>query len=192
MTHQWLHPIAYSSKRTSDSESCYQPYLLEFAALKYSLDKFTNVVGGQPIQIKTDCQALQDTIVNNKLNTTHTQWLDSIMGHHIIDCHHRPGCDNQVADGISRQFTDTPCVQGDGSDWTVDPGWELNMGLAYDIWTAQLDSDQAAIWEHFADEPVFLDVIDAMNNVDHGKQVWDKRRACHCMLGYQIDGGCLY
>src|ERR1700679_243710 len=44
----------------------------------------------------------------------------------------------------------------------------------------------------FANEPVFLDVIDAMNNVDHGKRVRDKCRARHRMLGYQIENGRLY
>ena len=191
-THERIHPIAFASKRTSDSESRYQPYLLEFAALKFSLDKFSNVVGGYPIEIETDCKALRDTIINNKLNATHARWLDGIMGHHIIDCRHRPGRENQAVDGISRQFTDSPHIQGDGHDWTVDPSWEANMGLTYDIWTTQLDSEQTSLRERFANEPVFLDVIDAMNNVDHGKRVRDKRRARHRMLGYQIEKGRLY
>jgi len=190
--HTRIHPIAFASKRTSDSESRYQPYLLEFAALKFSLDKFSDVVGGYPVEIETDCKALRDTIINNKLNATHARWLDGIMGHHIIDCRHRPGHQNQAADGISRQFTDSPQMQGDGHDWTVDPGWEANMGLSYDIWTTQLDSEQTNLRERFANEPVFLDVIDAMNNVDHGKRVRDKRRARHRMLGYQIEDGRLY
>jgi hypothetical protein len=86
-----IHPITFASKQTSNSESCYQPYLLEFTALKFSLDKFSNIIGGYPIEIKTDCKVLHDTIINNKLNATHAHWLDGIMGHHIIDCHHRLG-----------------------------------------------------------------------------------------------------
>jgi hypothetical protein len=191
-THKWIHPIAFASKWTSDSESHYQPYLLEFATLKFSLDKFSNVVGGYPIEIETDCKALHDTIINNKLNATHARWLDGIMGHHIIDCRHWPGRQNQAADGISRQFTHSPHIQGDRHDWTVDPSWEANMGLAYDIWTTQLDSEQTNLRECFANKLVFLDVIDAMNNIDHGKRVQDKRRARHHMLGYQIEKGHLY
>ena len=137
--------------------------------MKFSLDKFSNVIGRYPIKIETDCKALCDTIVNNKLNATHTRWLDGIMGHHIVDCCHRLGHENQAADGISHQFTDTPQVQGDGHDWSVDPSWEANMGLAYNIWTIQLDSEQTALWERFTNEPIFLDVIDAMHNVDHGR-----------------------
>ena len=46
------HPIAFASKRTSTSEKKYKPFLLEFAALKFSLDKFSDIVYGYPIKIK--------------------------------------------------------------------------------------------------------------------------------------------
>ena len=82
-THTQTHPIAFASKCTSDSESCYKPYLLEFTALKYSLDKFSDTIAGYPVEVKTDCLALWDTILNNKLNATHARWLDGIMGHNI-------------------------------------------------------------------------------------------------------------
>ena len=83
--HPQIHPIAFTSKRTSDSESRYQPYLLEFVALKHSLDKFLDAIGGYLVD----------------------------MGHHIVDCCHCPGKQNQAADGLSRQFTDTPKCKGD-------------------------------------------------------------------------------
>ena len=83
--HTQTHPITFASKRTSDSESRYKPYLLEFATLKFSLDKFSDTIAGYPVEIEMDCQALRDTISNNKLNATHTRWLDGIMGHNIID-----------------------------------------------------------------------------------------------------------
>lgn len=54
-----LHPIAYASKHTSLSEAHYKPFLLEFAALKFTLDKF-DIIWGFPIEIETDCQALRD------------------------------------------------------------------------------------------------------------------------------------
>jgi hypothetical protein len=191
-SHTRIHPIGFASKRTSDSETRYQPYLLEFAALKYSLDKFSDVIGGYPIEIETDCQALRDTIINNKLNSTHARWLDGIMGHHIVDCRHPPGHLNQAADGIGRQFTDSPWHRGDGHEWTVDPSWAANAGLAYNIWSTQLDETQSSLRARFAKEPVFLEVIDAMHNLDHGKRVRDKCHARHRMLGYQVDDGRLW
>lgn len=66
-----LHPVGFVSKRTSPSEEKYKPFLLEFAALKYSLDKFTDVIHGYPIELETDCQALRDILLSDKLNTTH-------------------------------------------------------------------------------------------------------------------------
>ena len=167
-SHTKIHPISFTSKWTSDSETRYQPYLLEFAALKHSLDKFSDVIGGYPVEIETDCQALRDTIINNKLNATHARWLDGIMGHHIVDCRHRPGKQNQAADGLSRQFTDTPRCKGDGHEWTVDPAWAANTGLVHDIWTTQLDETQSLLRTRFASEPIFLEVIDAMYNIDQG------------------------
>ena len=57
------HPISYCSKRTSKSEAKYEPFLLGFAALKYSLDEFEPYIYGSPVEIETDCQALQDCLL---------------------------------------------------------------------------------------------------------------------------------
>lgn len=50
----------------------------------------------------------------------------------------------------SCQSTDTPWIKGNGHDWTVDPSWEANVGLAYEIWATQLDSKQTTLQECFA------------------------------------------
>ena len=141
------HPIAFASKHTSDSETRYKPYLLEFAALKFSLDKFSDTIAGYPVELETDCQALRDTIINNKLNSTHARWLEGIMGHNIVNIRHRPGRLNQAADGISRQFTDVPVVKGDGHEWVVDPEWTANAGLTYDIWSAEVNKITSSVRE---------------------------------------------
>jgi hypothetical protein len=78
-----LHPIGFVSKRTSLAEERYKPYLLEFAALKYALDKFCDTTYGFPIKIETDCQALRDTVMSTNLLTTHARWLEAVMGHDI-------------------------------------------------------------------------------------------------------------
>ena len=87
--------------------------------LKLSLDKFADIIVGYPVELETDCQALCDTIVNNKLNSNHAHWLDGIMAHNIVDCRHHPSRLNQAADGMSRQYTDTPECKGDGHEWMV-------------------------------------------------------------------------
>lgn len=53
-----LHPIAYTSKRTLPAEAKYKLFLLEFVVLKFSLDKFNDIIWGSPVEIETDCQAL--------------------------------------------------------------------------------------------------------------------------------------
>ena len=39
-----LHPIAFTSKHMLQTEEKYKPFLLEFAVLKFSLDKFSNII----------------------------------------------------------------------------------------------------------------------------------------------------
>ena len=111
------------------------------------MDKFSDTIAGYPVEIKTDCQALRDMIINNKLNSTHACWLKGIMGHNIVNIQHRPGRLNQAADGISCQFTDVLVVKGDGHEWIVDPEWTANVGLTYDIWSAEVDEVTSSLWE---------------------------------------------
>lgn len=97
---KWLHPIAFASKRTSLAESHYKPFLLEFAALKFSFNKFSDIVYGYPVEVETDCQALCDVLMSDKLNATHARWRDGVLAYNIVDVRHVPGITN-IADGIS-------------------------------------------------------------------------------------------
>jgi hypothetical protein len=101
-----IHPIAFASKRTSPSEEKYKPFLLEFAALKYSFNKFADIIYRYPVEVETDCQSLRDVLMNDKLSATHARWHDSILAHNIIDVRHVPVVTN-IADGISRQYEST-------------------------------------------------------------------------------------
>ena len=103
-----LHPIGFASKRTLQTKEKYKPFLLEFAALKFALDKFSNIIWGFLVEIKTDCQALHDVMLNDKLNMTHARWWDSILAQQIVDVHHIPGKINVVVDGISRKWEGLP------------------------------------------------------------------------------------
>ena len=49
-----LHPIAYTSKRTSPAEVKYKLFLLKFVGLKFALDKFDDIIWGSPIEIEMD------------------------------------------------------------------------------------------------------------------------------------------
>jgi hypothetical protein len=96
------HPIAFVSKHTSPAEEHYQPHLLEFAALKFSLGKFSDIIWGQPVKLETDCQALRDIMLNDKLNVTHMRWRDGVTGYKIVGAEHIKGTTNAVADALSR------------------------------------------------------------------------------------------
>jgi len=71
-----LHPIGFASKWTSSSEEKYKPFLLEFAALKYSFDKFSDIMYGYPVEVETDCQVLHNIFLSDKLSVTHAWWRD--------------------------------------------------------------------------------------------------------------------
>ena len=184
-----LHPIAFASKRTSKAEEKYKPFLLEFAALKFALDKFSNTIWGFPVEIETDCQALRDHLMNDKLSSTHARWREGILAHQIIDVRHVPGRVNVVADGLSRANEGLPNEDEDGSQWTVSEDWETAAGLTHDIFfsTDSLSPGVTQLRERFANEPIFLEVIEALFNLDHGKSIRLKKRARHRATEYMIE-----
>jgi hypothetical protein len=181
-----LHPIAFASKRTSKTEEKYKPFLLEFAALKFSFDKFSDIVYGYPVEVETDCQALRDVLMNDKLSATHARWRDSVLAHNIVDVRHVPGVTN-IADGISRQYEMTEKTSSDGSEYTVNPDWEKQAGLVYDIYNITPSPENAALRERFKSEPLFLDVIDSLEGIKNSKNLRDQKRAQHRALHYMIE-----
>ena len=189
-----LHPVAFASKRTSTIEERYQLYILEFAALKYSLDKFSDITWGFPIELETNCQALRDQLLSTKMNSTHARWRNGVLSHNIIDVWHRPGRFNAVADGLSRKFMNMPLEDGDGHEWTVSEDW---VGLAHDVFGV-VEEDRmeqgvgAALRARFVEEKVFVEVIDALLELDHGMSLQEKRRARHRAEGYLVEDGRLW
>jgi hypothetical protein len=186
-----LHPIAFASKRTSPSEEKYKPFLLEFAALKYSFDKFADIVYGYPVEVETDCQALRDVLMNDKLSATHARWRDSVLAHNIIDVRHVPGVTN-IADGISRQYESTGKTGNDGSEYTVSPDWEKQAGLAYEVYCVTPLPENSALRERFKSEPLFLNVIDALEGISSSRNLREQKRAQHRALHYMIEDSKLW
>ena len=187
-----LHLIGFASKRTSSLEEKYKPFLLEFATLKYSFDKFSDIVYGFPVEVETDCQALRDVLLSNKLSTTHAQWRDGVLAHNIIDVQHIPGKIN-IADGISRQYEGTDKVPGDGSEWTVTLDWEEVTGLVHDLYQVAELPDLTVLKERFKDEPLYLNVIDVIIGLsDHKAMIKEKKRAQHRKTQYMLDNGKLW
>ncbi|TFY75650.1 hypothetical protein EWM64_g8362 [Hericium alpestre] len=189
-----LHPIAFASKRTSRAEEKYMPFLLEFAALKFALDKFSDILWGFPVIVETDCQALRDVLLSGQLNATHARWHDGILAYQIIDVRHVPGRLNVVADGLSRQSTGHARAEGDGSEWSVGEDWEVSRGLVNDVLllTVPVDPVIATLRDRFAEEPLFREVVDALTAQDQGTNIRDKRHARHRAMEYFIEDGRLY
>jgi hypothetical protein len=183
-----VHPIGFSSKRTSPTEEKYMPFILEFAALKHCLDKFGDVIWGYPIELETDCQALRDHLLSTTLNSTHARWRDAVLAHNIVDIRHRPGRLNVVADGLSRKFVNIPTESGDGHEWTVSEDWEARTRLANDILYVNptQPSTYNALRDRFANESVFLEIIDSILELDQGKSLRVRKRAKHKAKGYMI------
>jgi transposase InsO family protein len=192
-----VHPIAFTSKRTSPSEERYKLYLLEFAALKYAFDQFGGTIWGFPVKIEMDCIALQDTLLSDKASMVHAHWRDGIIVYQITDVRHRPGTSNTAADALSRRMSGHPRMDGDGSAWSVNEDWESAHGLVNDLFSIQttestLESLVPDLHNHFKEEPLFLDIIDALLNLNSNKPEQERRRAQHHALGYMIEDGRLW
>ena len=111
--------------------------------------------------------------MNDKLSATHAHWMDGILAHQIIDVRHVPGRINVVADGLSRACEGAPHEEGDGSQWTVSEDWEATTGLTHDIFLLT-DPTLPAISnlrERFKDKPIFLEVVEALLQLDQGKDI---------------------
>ena len=189
-----LHPIAFASKRTSVAEARYKPFLLEFAALKFAMDKFDSIIWGFPVEIETDCQALRDVIMSNDLNATHSRWLNGILAHQIVDARHIPGRINLVGDGLSRKDEGLPYKEDDGSSWSVVPDWEEARGLHYDLFSVDevVSTLHSDLRNRFKNERIFLEAIDALLGVTAATTERERKRAAHRAEGYFIEGGKLW
>lgn len=88
-----------------------------------------------------------------------------------------------------------PKEKGDRHEWTVSEDWEACTGLTNDIFTmqpSQLELTYAALWTCFAEEKVFIEVIDSLLELDHGSSLKVQKRARHKAKGYMIEEGWLW
>jgi RNase H-like domain found in reverse transcriptase/Reverse transcriptase (RNA-dependent DNA polymerase)/Integrase zinc binding domain len=193
---QW-HPISYCSKRTSRSEERYEPFLLEFAALKYCLDEFDPYIYGSQVEIETDCRALRDCLLKDKMSVHHSRWKESILSRNIIDVRHRPGVENPVADGLSRMWQNRRRQQGDGSEWSVLPDWEATKGIRNNILSVNTIPQEAStlpfdLADRFRGDVFFEPIVLHLLGHDAGSNISERRRAMHCSKNFVINQGKLW
>jgi transposase InsO family protein len=108
---------------------------------------------------------------------------------------HVPGKINMVADGLSRQWEGQPPSEEDGSEWTVNPDRDEQVGLINDILltldkTAQDQVD--ALRDRLKDEHLFVEVIDAIRNQDSAETVHNHKHARHRASQYVLEDGKLW
>ena len=187
-----LHPVGFVSKRTSVTEEKYKPFILEFVALKYSLDKFSDIMWGFPVKLKTDCQALRDHLLNDKISAMHARWRNTILDHNITNVHHRPGRLNTVADSLSCKYVNVPYEDGDGHKWTVSENLEAWTGLVNNIMHVNKEPLYEKLHERFEDKKLFVDIIDTLLELDQEKSIRNKKRVRHRAEGYMIEDGRLW
>ena len=187
----WLHPFTFASKRTSTSEEKYKPFLLKFAALKYAFNKISDIVYGYPVEVETDCQALHDVLMNDKLSATHARWRDGVLAHNIVDVHHILGI-TSITDGLSRQYENTPKSERDGSKWEVELEWESGAGLVYGINCVLISPATQNLQDHFSATPIFWNIIDALEGIQSESGLWERKRVQHWAAQYMIDEGKLW
>ncbi|KIK32387.1 hypothetical protein CY34DRAFT_66878, partial [Suillus luteus UH-Slu-Lm8-n1] len=83
----------------------------------------------------------------------------------------------------------------DGSEWTVSEDWEANSGLINDLLqvsTGIEESTTSQLLQRFTEEPVFQEVVEAMLEMDRGKEVRNRKRARHRATQYLIEDGKLW
>ena len=136
--------------------------------------------------METDCQALCDMLINDKLSATHARWRDGVLAHNIVNVRHIPGITN-IADGISRQYENTPKVGDDGSGWDVDSDWESGAGLVYGVNSIAISSTTQALRDRFATMALFRDVIDVLEGIQSGLGLRERKRARHRADWYMIE-----
>ena len=125
-----------------------------------------------------DCklQALWDVLLSDRLNATHARWWDSILAYKIVDVHHIPGITN-IANSISRQYEGTPKGFGDGSEWRVSPNIDEATGVVQELFMVNVPPEISTLREHFADEPLFLEVINALLELHQGTKLQEWKQA---------------
>src|ERR1700685_3557665 len=174
-------------------ESSWSPWKLVGECKVLALDKFSNIIWGFPVEIETDCQAIRDVMLNDKLNANHARWRDGILAHHIIDIRHVPGKLNVVANGISQKWERRPRNLGDSSEWTVNEDWDTNMGLVNDVLHISTDDTSGPLHERFRHEPLFLEVINSILAIkDKSTTLCDRKRTSHRASQYLIEDGKLW
>ena len=139
------------------------------------------------MEIETDCQALRDCLLQEKMSVHHSRWKESILAHNIIAIRHRPGVENPVADGLSRMWDGRKRTEDDGSNWSVLPNWEATKGIVNDILSiSYVPPNIHPLEKCFADDIFFEPIVKHLLGHDAGSTPAARRKATHQASGFTI------
>jgi len=102
-----LKPIAYASKKLTETEERYHINELEFMALWWALDKFRHHVYGRNCIVKTDSSVIKWVCERAEAtkNRRMLKWLMDVRDYDIT-VKHIKGTSNAIADALSRNPVD--------------------------------------------------------------------------------------
>jgi hypothetical protein len=66
------------------------------------------------------------------------------------------------------------------------------MGVKHDLFMVEVPDEHVALWECFASKPMFMQIINALLELDHGTCLRDQKHAQHNAVNYQIQEGKLW
>ena len=99
-----LRPVAFASRRVSDTEQRYPVHQLEFLALKWAIvDKFHDYLYGAKFTVWTDNNPLTYVLTTAKLSAAGHRWLAALATYEF-NIKYRPGKTNIDADLLSRNM----------------------------------------------------------------------------------------
>lgn len=96
-----MHPVYYTSKKTTEAERKYHSYYLEVMAIAEAVKKFRVYLLGIPFKIVTDCSALTMTLQKKDLPPRVARWA-LMLEEYSYKIEHRPGSSMKHVDALSR------------------------------------------------------------------------------------------
>lgn len=98
-----MHPVGYSSRKTSNLESKYHSFELETMAIIYGIRHFETMLKGIHFKKFTDCSALQMTLSKKNINPRIARWALELENFDYTVVH-RKGVNMPHVDALSRHI----------------------------------------------------------------------------------------
>lgn len=96
-----MHPVYYTSRKTTPAERKYTSYELEVLAIIEALKKFRTYLLGIKFKVVTDCSAFQKTLSKKDLVTRVARWA-LLLEEYDLTVEHRSGARMKHVDALSR------------------------------------------------------------------------------------------